>query len=70
MHVLLSILDSRSGPVVVALEIASVLTFAAVCAIAVRLRHRRPDYRAIHRMERDSGLTGYTAPVDRRRGKR
>jgi membrane protein implicated in regulation of membrane protease activity len=67
VHTLILLL---TRPADLAVQIGCVLVLIGAFLLAVR-KARRPDYRAIHRMERENSMTGYTAPVVRRgRGKR
>jgi hypothetical protein len=67
MHVLLLILDSRSGPVREALVVIALTGFTACTSLLVLLRRRRPSQKAIGRMERGLGMAPSRAPVARRR---
>jgi hypothetical protein len=70
MHAIIAILTATHGTAHAIGALACTLVAAAFCVVIIRVLLRKPDYRSIHRMERENGMTGYTAPVVRRRGKR
>jgi hypothetical protein len=63
VHAIILLLTRPAG---LAVQIGCVLVLAGACVLAIRLV-RRPDYRAIHRMEREHGITPLTVPVRRRK---
>jgi hypothetical protein len=70
MHTIIAVLTATHGTAHTIGTLACAVISGFFVYIAVRLVQRRPDYRAIHRMERENGMTGYTAPVVRQRRKR
>lgn len=70
MHAIIAVLTATHGTAHTIGALACALIAGFFVYIAVRMVQRRPDYRAIWWMERENGMTGYTAPVVRGRGKR